>query len=274
MTQHTAHFEASAGGMALSAAILLYQTESTGTHHGYDAPRAGASAFASIHPIVTEGAAQPTIGAGTALTRAHLRRWAEALDRAAPPEILPENVLVAHPDMLVWWVPAQTRSAYFALTSGAGLDVLSERTVKPVPYPAHLFVATRSNLGVYALPKSERPTADTQVLHSPILNVFIDGRLCWGNIQKPKRLTPSAIAEYESAVFDSWSTHPNPGQELTLKGKGGLLRLWDELAKGRTRSFPVKRLRPFTFAARSPAGRTRSTANVTVGELIAVETRR
>jgi hypothetical protein len=133
---------------------------------------------------------------------------------------LPDTVLVSHPDVLAWWSPAQVRPAYFALSSPPdGLRALARRTTVAVPYPAHLFIATRTGLGVYALPASERPVADTPVLHSPILNVFIEGRLCWGNIPRPKTLGVAAIPEFERAVFDSWSTHPNPGQEWTVTGK-------------------------------------------------------
>ena len=148
----------------------------------------------------------------------------------------------------------------------AGLQVLTERTVVPVPYPAHLFIATGSRLGVYALPVNERPTADTRVLHSPILNVFVNGSLCWGNIPTPRALAISSIPEFERAVFDSWSTHPNPGQEFTISGKGGLVRLWDGLAARRAKRFPIKRLKPFGAGARQ--GRRSSTEPVTVGRII------
>lgn len=257
MSQHSTEFEATDGGLELTNAILLYQ----------NGPRRTA-AFASMHAVkLQEG--QPTIAAGTPLTRAHLRQWTAALGRAAPPEILPDNVLVSHPDMLAWWVPEQVRTAYFALSSpAADLRALRQRTTVDLPYPAHLLVATRKGLGVYALPESKRPGAETLVLFSPVLNVFIDGRLCWGNIPQPKALTIASIAEYERAVFDSWSTHPNPGQEKTVSGKGGLVRLWDNLAARGTKRFPVKRLRPFAFS--------RSTRNegapVTVGSLIARST--
>ena len=177
------------------------------------------------------GEGGPTIAAGTPLTRAHLRQWTEALGRAAPPQILPHNVLVAHRDMLAWWTPEQVRPAYFDLsTPPAGLRVLAQRTIRPVPYPAQLFVATPRRLGVYALAENERPSATTRVLHSPVLNVFVDGSLCWGNIPRPRTLDVAAIPDFERALFDSWSTHPNPGQELTVTGKGGLLKLWDDLA--------------------------------------------
>lgn len=241
MPEHRTHFEAAAGNMALTDAILLYKGGTAGQH---------GSAFASIHAVEHDDEGSPTIAAGTPLTRAHLRQWAEALGRTAAPELLPTNMLVAHADMLVWWTPAQVRPGYFALSNPPpDLRRLSARTVVPVPYPAHLFIATRSGLGLFALPKSERPAADTELRHSPILNVFADGRLCWGSVLRPSQLTMAAIPAFERAVFDSWSTHPNPGQDLTITGKGGLVRLWDELAARGARRFPVRRLKPFRVGA-------------------------
>lgn len=277
MPDHSTHFEATSGGLILSNAILLYQSDTPRNGNPYGASRQSAPAFASIHAVEHDDEGRPVIAAGTPLSRAHLRQWAEALGRAVVPEILPENVLVAHPDLLAWWIPEQVRPAYFALSSPpADLRALSKRTTVPVPYPAHLFVATRSGLGVYALPANQRPVASTQVLHSPILNVFIDGRLCWGNVPRPKALTIASVPEFERAVFDSWSTHPNPGQELTVTGKGGLVRLWDELAAGRAARFPVRRLKPFIAGARRQArrGSGRAEANpMTVGKLIAQSVR-
>jgi PRTRC genetic system protein B len=260
MPSHSTQFEATAGGLALTNAILLYRSEPT---HGRK--MLGAPAFASIHAVELEDE-RPTIAAGIPLTRAHLRQWAEALDQTVVPEILPENVLVSHAEVLAWWVPEQVRPAFFALTNPPkGVNVLSTRTIVPIPYPAHLFVATRSGLGVYALPASQRPTADTELLHSPILNVFITGKLCWGNVARPKALTIASIPEFERAVFDSWSTHPNPGQELTVTGKGGLVRLWEDLAARQAQRFPVKRLKAF-----DPREQRRGAIEpITLGKLIA-----
>lgn len=256
MTKHFSQFEATEGGLALTNAILLY---SSGAKPGHSKPQ---EAFASIHEVDhLDG--QPVIAAGTPLTREHLRRWTEALGKALAPEILPDNVLVSHPDMLAWWVPEQVRTSYFALSRPAAtLKALAQRTTLPLPYPAHLFVATRSGLGVYALPANKRPGANTQLLFSPVLNVYINGSLCWGNIRKPKALNIAAIPEYERAVFDSWSTHPNAGQEMTVTGKGGLVALWDDLAARKAQRFPVRRLKPFN--AGKPKG-----APITFGQLIA-----
>lgn len=253
-------FEPTDGGLVLTDAILLYRTamRDDGDRYAMTVPRG--DTFASIH-AVEHGDGQPTIAAGTPLTRAQLRQWTEALGRTATPEILPANVLVAHQDVLAWWVPAKVRTSYFALTSPPkGIQALAERTVLQLPYPAHLFVATRGRLGVYALPMSERPTADTVVLHSPVLNVYTNGSLCWGNIPIPKSIAPASMPSYERAVFDSWSTHPNIGQEQTVTGKGGLVRLWDGLATRKATRFPIRRMQPFVAGAdRRP---------MTLGELI------
>lgn len=249
----TTQFEATAGGLELTNAILLYRGASA-------APHQAAPAFASMHPIERR-AGQPVIAAGAPLDRAQLRQWTEALGRTVKPEILPDNVLVAHPDVLAWWVPEQIRPSYFALSRPpADLKALAERTTAMLPYPAHLLVATRASLGVFALAESRRPTAETQLLHSPVLNVYLNGSLCWGNIAKPKALTIGSMADYERAVFDSWSTHPNPGQENTVSGKGGLVRLWDDLAARKAQRFPVRRMRPFAQGGAEP---------ITLGRLVA-----
>lgn len=256
-------FEPTDGGLVLSDAILLYRGGTPPDLHPYAAQQHRPATFASIHSVEDHDG-QPTIGAGTPLSRAHLRQWTEALGRTEVPEILPANVLVAHRDLLAWWTPAKVRTSYFKLTQPPkDLRALATQIVLPLPYPAHLFVATRNGLGVYALRSSERPAADTVVMHSPVLNVFIGGRLCWGNVPRPKRLAINAIPDFEAAVFDSWSTHPNQGQELTVTGRGGLVRLWDDLAARKATRFPARRLKPFTV----PNGGARSTP-LTLGDLI------
>ena len=259
---NTVEFEATGGGLVLVQAILLYGAERA-------ASRESTAAFASIHNVehgAKDGQSGPVIAAGKPLTRQHLRRWAEALGRNAPSEVLPANVIAAHTDVLAWWVPAQVRPAHFHLSRPLkGLKALAQKTSVPVPYPAQLFIATRRGLGVYALPQNARPVAETQVLHSPVLNVFINGQLCWGNIAKPKTLDVAAMAEFEAAVFDSWSTHPNAGQDQSVTGKGGLVRLWDELAARGAKTFPISRLKPFHPNQNRPA----AAQPVTVAQLLA-----
>src|ERR1039458_2313785 len=61
-------------------------------------------AFATVHeakPAPDGGA--PYLDAGQPLTIDFLKQLAKALGRTTPCEILPRNVLVYTPDMLVWW---------------------------------------------------------------------------------------------------------------------------------------------------------------------------
>lgn len=265
MADHSTQFEATEGGLLLTNAILLYREHAPSDRYYWREEGGKGQTFASIHAVEHQSG-QPVITAGVPLSRAHLRQWTEALGRSAAPEILPDNILVAHADMLAWWVPEKVRPSYFHLTNPPkDLKVLAKRTVMPLPYPAHLFIATRRGLGVYALAENRRPSADAVILHSPVLNVFLGGQLCWGNIPQPKALGIACIAEYERAVFDSWSTHPNPGQDLTVTGKGGLVRLWDDLAARKAARFPARRLKPFYPDQRRPAG----AAPITLGKLIA-----
>ena len=265
MADHSTFFEPTPSGLALTSAILFYSRSAARMHSRAGITEHDGAAFASVHPV-DDRDGRPTIGAGTPLTHTQLRQWSAALGKSAIPEILPGNVLVAHKDVLAWWVPEQVRAAYFALSSPPkDAKALASRTTVQVPYPAHLFVATRRGLGVYALAANVRPAAETQLLFSPILNVFIDGQLCWGNIRKPKALNVAAMAEYENAVFDSWSTHPNNGQDQSVTGKGGLVRLWDDLAARGAKRFPVKRLKPFKAGRQAPP--------VTLGAVIAEASR-
>jgi len=261
MIDHNTEFEATAGGLVLSNAILLYRAPGDPNRPA----REDEPAFASIHAVEMI-AGRPAIAAGAPLSRGHLGQWTKALSKNAPPEMLPENVIVAHPDLLVWWVTERVRPAYFDLTlrRRTKLKMLAARTSVMMPYPAHLLVATRGGLGVFALPESKRPTAATELLHSPVLNVFLNGQLCWGNIPKPKTIAVASMPEYERAVFDSWSTHPNHGQDLTVTGKGGLVKLWDDLAAREAKRFPVARLKTF-----HPGERGRdNAAPITLGKLI------
>ena len=120
---------------------------------------------------------------------------------------------------------ATTAGILYALSLPPVFRAEARLLIENAQIPAELAAARLRAHAASTLPASERPVADTPVLHSPILNVFIEGRFCWGNIPRPKTLGVAAIPEFERAVFDSWSTHPNPGQEWTVTGKGGLVSL-------------------------------------------------
>lgn len=241
MTKHDVVFTRDTS-VDLTHAILLYSGGQTASY----ARETAGKAFASYHPVTIDAHGRPEIGAGVPLERKQLRDWTRMLGEYAPPQLLPDHVLVSHPEMLAWWIPARRRTAYFKISRPTpDLAVLGQEIAIEVPYPAHVLIARNNTLEAYALERSERPGGETPLLHSPILNVFVDGTLCWGNIAKPRRLDVAAIPAFEAALFDSWSTHPNIGQDATITDKRGLVRLWDDLAAKGRRSFPVAKLKPF-----------------------------
>lgn len=246
MSDHTTQFEQASQGLELANAILLYKPHGERPISPYGHSRRQDPALATIHPVSVGDDGSAEIGSGRPMTRADLRHWTEHLSPATAPKLLPENILVLHKDIMAWWIPAAQRNAYFDLRSPPeGLQALFERKVTTAPYPAHVLIATRGRLAVFALKSSQRPGADTPLLHSPILNVFLDGTLCWGNIAAPKTLEPDAIPQWEAALFDSWSTHPNQGQDGTVRGKEGLVSIWDDIVAFDRKRFPVSRMKPF-----------------------------
>ena len=81
MSDHSTQFEASGGGLVLTNAILLYRNQAPRNLKPYGASSEDGPAFASIHAVEHDCDGQPTIAAGTPLSRAHLRQWTEALGR-------------------------------------------------------------------------------------------------------------------------------------------------------------------------------------------------
>ena len=90
----SAHF-GSNSSFGLSKAILVYSD--------------GQQSFATMHePRDSPDGGPPYLDAGEALTIDFLKQLAKGLGRSVPREILPSNVLVRTPDMLVWWIKTAT----------------------------------------------------------------------------------------------------------------------------------------------------------------------
>ena len=95
----TVHF-GSNRNFGLSKAILVYSD--------------GQELFATVHaPRDSPDGGPPYLDAGEALSVDFLKQLAKGLGRSVPREILPSNVLVRTPDMLVWWMRQQRRAMFF-----------------------------------------------------------------------------------------------------------------------------------------------------------------
>ena len=205
----------------LSRAILVYSD--------------GQEAFATVHeakPSPDGGA--PYLDAGQPLTIDFLKHLAKALGRTTQCEILPPNVLVHAPEMLVWWTRRQHRVMFYGGSSDG--RTLSGRVF---PQPPLVFKVCGSELSVRALAEDRRPQPDTTLMVAPYWNCDRQGgRVCQGTMRVPGNLCIAARRAWENAFFESEFTHAALGAQLTTHPEG-FLGLWRDLT-GSEGEFPVE----------------------------------
>ena len=213
----SAHF-GSNSSFGLSKAILVYSD--------------GQQSFATMHqPRDSPDGGPPYLDAGEALTIDFLKQLAKGLGRSVPREILPSNVLVRTPDMLVWWTRQQHRAMFFS-DSGDGRTLNG----KVFPQPALVFKVCGSELSVRSLAENKRPRPDTPLMFAPYWNCDGGGRVCQGSMRAPGKLCLEAMKGWEKAFFESEFTHAAIGARLTSHAEG-FLGLWRDLA-GSEGEFP------------------------------------
>jgi len=208
----------------LSGAILLYQGHNT--------------AFATYH-LVREGRQDeaPQLGAAQPLTTAFLEQLAGELGHRLPVEILPENVLLRTPEVLVWWSPARARTMFFA----EHVEEAQAINGKRFPQPALVFKVAGRELSVRALPENLRPGPGTELKTAPYWNCAESGVCCQGTMRSPEVGTSlDAMEAWERAFFQSRFTHAYGAARLT-SSPGGFLALWASLADS-AGAFPVEYL--------------------------------
>jgi PRTRC genetic system protein B len=206
----TSHF-GSNRSYGLAKAILLYSD--------------GQEAFATVHePKNSPDGGAPYLDAGEPLTIDFLRQLAKGLGQTVAREILPPNVLVRTPDMMVWWIRQQHRMMFFS-------DSSDGRTLNGhlFPQPPLVFKVCGSELAVRALPENKRPRSDTALMFAPYWNSDDAGRVCQGSMRTPGKLCLEAMKPWEKAFFESEFTHAAIGARLTTHPEG-FLGLWRELA--------------------------------------------
>jgi PRTRC genetic system protein B len=118
-----------------------------------------------------------------------------------------------------------------------GLAALSG---KLYPHPPLLFLATRSDLFVWALPRDERPEENTVVFRAPYWNIYAsDAKVCLGIMIRPESLNLQSCSRWEEGFFRSEFTHAAGPHKLTRYPKG-FLAMWKSLEK--KPAFPLKYL--------------------------------
>jgi len=206
----------------LSEAVLVYRAGDNG-------------AFASLHKVKQGEDGIPYLTPGEALTTAFLRTLAQGLGAQVKPEILPDNVLVRTPDMLVWWSRPRRRVMFFG-----GVDKEARKLNGLLfPHPALVFKVAGRALFVRAVATSSRPCPVTPMKTAPYWNTDSRGLVCAGSMRDPDSSDITSIPAWEEAYFQSEFTHAAGAVRLT-NHPGGFIGLWKGLA-GKKR-FPVQYL--------------------------------
>lgn len=112
--------------------------------------------------------------------------------------LLPENVIHIGINDLIWYVKAKVWKMAFPTEKGTEYF--------DVPLPAHLIRAKDGEFFAYALKSNKRPTANTEIFHSPVPNVYSDGRICQGSVKFPKHIDLNAMSDIEASIFRTVST--------------------------------------------------------------------
>ena len=223
----TTTFGESSTDYTLKHAILIYESENS------------RNLAATTHKIKNYSG-RPTITAGQPITISALEQLIQALGKNSGGSFLPANVLSLGIDRLLWWCPAGRRRIWFKPDNrfddklepktAAELKALTKLNGQFVHWPAMLFLAARG-LSAFALPRNERPTAETKIYKAPCWNLH-KGGMCAGNLKLPV-VSPDNLAGFEQAFFDSSFTHNSGGGILTNHPQGHT-GLWTELAARKT----------------------------------------
>ena len=193
-------------------------------------------AFATLHDVISQESGAPLLAPAQPLSLAFLRRLAEGLGSHVAPEVLPENVLVRVPEMIVWWSRAGRRIMFFATAD----EEARELNGLKFPHPPLVFKVRGQELFVRALERNVRPCADTPLKTAPYWNsAGDDGRVCLGTTRVPEGASVEYIKNWEAAFFRSSFSHPLGAVRLTSHRKG-FIGLWRGLAGKRV--FPARYL--------------------------------
>lgn len=211
--------------LRLEQAVLIYRS-----------PRQ--RALATVHPIGRHRG-KPVILAGAAMTLAATRQLAKELaGGGGGPVFLPPELLYAGADVAVWWAPPAVRHLWFR---APGLDA-GERGAR-VPVPGTVFLAKGRACKVWVVKGRQRPTPATALWRAPFFNVAEDGAICWGNVGLPPAETPDRLADWTSAFFGSYFTHPNAAGDV-VRHRDGAHGFWRAMLDGAYRRFPSSVLLP------------------------------
>ncbi|WP_196160831.1 hypothetical protein [Reinekea sp. G2M2-21] len=164
-------------------------------------------------------------------------------------KVLPENVLYQERNTLAWWSPSRMTRLWFRLNGGKPKSFM-RRT------PALFWLSRESELVVFALGSNQRPSGQSELFHTPLMNTYEDGRVCWGG-KRPNVFEFDTLAEGMASVEHEYLeatafSHVNGGPRLNIVGRtisetDDLYRYWKSKSEKANR---------FSYSHLVPIGRT------------------
>lgn len=146
--------------------------------------------------------------------------------------ILPTNILNINPNTekssVLWYTKSKERQLYF----GDSLEIPNGKA----QVPAMLWLASKSNLSVYALANDRRPTEKTPLYYAPFFNIYEKGNVCMGTVTidiKKSASIEEFTSSWEHYFFNSYFSHLLC-ENLTTKN---MVHLWKDLINT-DKSFP------------------------------------
>ncbi|MEP2026964.1 MAG: hypothetical protein ABJH98_17900 [Reichenbachiella sp.] len=149
--------------------------------------------------------------------------------------LIPDHVLLAENRgddfRIIWTIPPGIRTLNFHEKLGIPSG--------EAQVPGLLFMASRQQLSVFAI-KTESIDLNTNLYYAPFYNIYDNGSVCTGTMQKPDKpeYFDQAIEEWENGFFYSYFTHLNIGKSPI---DGNLNLLWSNLMQTR-KPFPNSKL--------------------------------
>ncbi len=217
----------------LQTAVLLY-----GTNGGMSTAK-----YATVHPVTCTEGGQPVIREGQPADRKALLAFAQSLmdSCAIPSGVLSPNIMSVGPDHVVWYAPP-SRETYFFNTRPVAEGAVSVGTRAGEAFsPGMIFAVRDKTMWVFAVKGKTRPDEDTPLYHCPLMNVYIDGKVCTGSMPLPKSTMVASIKEWQMSFWSSAFSHPNMMKAVNYKG--GLHAFSVDLLDGKFKKFPERYLR-------------------------------
>lgn len=147
--------------------------------------------------------------------------------------LLPGNLLYMDGDKqgcAIWYTKPRQVQLFFK----ASLTIPSGKAW----VPALLWKAIKSDLCLYSLQSSNKPTIKTVLFHAPFFNIFSDGRVCMGTVDTDMQDVQSLqefMQSWEQYFFNSYFSHLLDGYNPV---QGNIVQLWQNQMTTRKR-FPT-----------------------------------